>query len=327
MLVQDVTDLARRGWMSAVVAFLPALAFGQTVESIGARAMGLGGAFVAVADDASATWWNPAGLAVGPFVEVATGGGVASRPTDHRALRQWGIGVSTPALGAHYYDVDVLDTIARRPTASPGAGRQEGRVGPLPPSLSFGQFGVTVLHTVFSRVHVGATLKGVRARARGLDFDASETHVDADVGAIGAFGPVRVGLVGRQLFRPRLWRASAPSADLHLERQLRLGVAVDGARLPVDRSAPWLGSLDLDLRAYDTVWGRRRVLAGGAERWWRGTRIGIRAGARVNTTGAHERAAAVGGSVAVVKGVLAEGHVTMGARSERGWSIAARASF
>ena len=29
---------------------------------IGARAMGLGGAFVSIADDASATFWNPAGL-------------------------------------------------------------------------------------------------------------------------------------------------------------------------------------------------------------------------------------------------------------------------
>ena len=29
---------------------------------IGARAIGLGGAFVAIADDASATFWNPAGL-------------------------------------------------------------------------------------------------------------------------------------------------------------------------------------------------------------------------------------------------------------------------
>ena len=29
----------------------------------GARALGMGGAFVGVADDASATYWNPAGLA------------------------------------------------------------------------------------------------------------------------------------------------------------------------------------------------------------------------------------------------------------------------
>ena len=32
------------------------------VTGIGARAIGLGGAFVSIADDASATFWNPAGL-------------------------------------------------------------------------------------------------------------------------------------------------------------------------------------------------------------------------------------------------------------------------
>ncbi len=35
------------------------------------RAPGMGGAFVAVASDSSATWWNPAGLAAGPFVDLS----------------------------------------------------------------------------------------------------------------------------------------------------------------------------------------------------------------------------------------------------------------
>lgn len=36
----------------------------------GARALGMGGAFVAVADDASAAWWNPAGLSFLPYKEI-----------------------------------------------------------------------------------------------------------------------------------------------------------------------------------------------------------------------------------------------------------------
>ena len=45
----------------------------QIVESVGSRALGMGGAFVAVASDSSATWWNPAGLAAGPFLDLAIG--------------------------------------------------------------------------------------------------------------------------------------------------------------------------------------------------------------------------------------------------------------
>jgi len=37
---------------------------------VGARAIGMGGAFVAVADDATAPWWNPAGLIYLPYREV-----------------------------------------------------------------------------------------------------------------------------------------------------------------------------------------------------------------------------------------------------------------
>ncbi len=34
------------------------------------RAQGMGGAFVGVADDATASWWNPAGLATGAYFNV-----------------------------------------------------------------------------------------------------------------------------------------------------------------------------------------------------------------------------------------------------------------
>src|SRR5688500_12796217 len=43
----------------------------QTFETAGARALGMGGAFVAVADDVTAIWWNPAGLATGGFFGLA----------------------------------------------------------------------------------------------------------------------------------------------------------------------------------------------------------------------------------------------------------------
>ncbi len=35
----------------------------QSFDLAGTRAKGMAGAFVAVADDGTATWWNPAGIA------------------------------------------------------------------------------------------------------------------------------------------------------------------------------------------------------------------------------------------------------------------------
>ena len=61
----------------ALAAGQPSLAAGQGVEAVGMRALGMGGAFLAVADDASATYWNPAGLVTGSVfsavAEVAQG--------------------------------------------------------------------------------------------------------------------------------------------------------------------------------------------------------------------------------------------------------------
>lgn len=45
--------------------FAAQVAHAQPITHFGARAMGMGGAFVAVADDASSVYWNPAGLAIG----------------------------------------------------------------------------------------------------------------------------------------------------------------------------------------------------------------------------------------------------------------------
>src|SRR6267143_6224513 len=53
--------------VSFLVVSAPVTARAQRYEDIGVRAQGMAGAFVAVADDATATWWNPAGLATGAF--------------------------------------------------------------------------------------------------------------------------------------------------------------------------------------------------------------------------------------------------------------------
>ena len=72
----------------------------QHFEDVGIRAQGMAGAFVAVADDATATWWNPAGLAHRPsFVDGHCRGGIVRG--------HWGVAFGFPALGLSYYHLNI----------------------------------------------------------------------------------------------------------------------------------------------------------------------------------------------------------------------------
>ena len=67
--------VGRRLLLGCVLLGAPEIARAQGFEAIGIRALGMGGAFVAVADDASATYWNPAGLVTGPVVTAVVEAG------------------------------------------------------------------------------------------------------------------------------------------------------------------------------------------------------------------------------------------------------------
>ena len=62
---------------AAASAILPPGAAAQAFATVGTRAAGMGGAFVGVADDASAIYWNPAGLAAGSYFSLVLDGGNA----------------------------------------------------------------------------------------------------------------------------------------------------------------------------------------------------------------------------------------------------------
>src|SRR4029450_12309789 len=89
MISQLDHRMARRvGFLSLL--FLPCLhghAFSQSFDVIGTRALGMGGAFVAVADDASVTWWNPAGLPNSLILDgIAEGGPGRLTKSDDRPI-------------------------------------------------------------------------------------------------------------------------------------------------------------------------------------------------------------------------------------------------
>lgn len=78
---------------------------------VGVRAIGLGGAFVAVSDDASAGFWNPAGLSQIEAREVsAVYGGLAYSRSFHtlslvQPLSRGGFGVTYLRVGLEGYEL------------------------------------------------------------------------------------------------------------------------------------------------------------------------------------------------------------------------------
>src|SRR5574338_749306 len=87
-------------------------AWAQPFEQAGVRAQGMGGAFVAVADDASAVWWNPAGLASGPFFSLLVGHQRQEEPDS----RVTGFAIGTPPLGLSYMHLRELVPPDRKST-------------------------------------------------------------------------------------------------------------------------------------------------------------------------------------------------------------------
>src|SRR5688572_33179493 len=87
------------------------LVFAQSIETVGSRALGMGGAFVAVASDSSATWWNPAGLAAGPFLDISVGGGFIQQDQSLPAWQDRALwaDLATPPFGVSLYRFRITD--------------------------------------------------------------------------------------------------------------------------------------------------------------------------------------------------------------------------
>jgi F plasmid transfer operon, TraF, protein len=334
----------------ALLSLLSAVpAYGQIIETAGSRALGMGGAFVAVASDSSATWWNPAGLAAGPFVDVSWAGNLVETSEQLPAWRNrtfW-LALGTPPVGLGYYRFRITDIQPFSPAGQIQAGGEARRAGVPVRSLSASQLGVTLVQALVTGVHAGTTLKYVRGTIRGgredslarpsdllaqgeeLDGGRAQGRFDLDVGVIGIAGWLRLGAVVRNVREPEFTAAGltpdAPSTRMRLPRQMRVGAAFDPE---LATGVPLTVAFDADVRAYATPSGPRRTVALGAERWFLAKRVGVRAGGRINTLGAGERSATAGLSLALRGGFYLDGHAVRGGSvDEKGWGLAARVSF
>lgn len=291
------------------------------------RAQGLAGAFVAVADDGSAIYWNPSGLATGDFFSLAVEHQRAAtgerQPLPESRGTATSVFVGTPPLGIGYY---------RLATAVV----QRGAAGTVTAStLTTHHVPITLLQSIGDLVNVGVSLKAVRgvagrgtvpAAGRDAALDAAadlltavQTRFDLDLGLMVRTSRVRAGFVVRNVTEPSFDPPDEAEA-LTLKRQARAGVAVfprEGLTL----------SLDADLTTASVPSGRRRDLAAGAEQRL-GARLIVRGGVRVQTIDDLRPAPAVGGSVALTPLIWVDAQATLGGDDvERGWGLGIRVSF
>jgi hypothetical protein len=323
-----MNDLRVAAVVGLFVAVCPGPALAQQgFSGVGIRAQGMAGAFVAVADDASAVYWNPAGLATGglygltiEWTRLQSGnldGPAGPGPNTQNSSFS---SVGTLPMGLFY---------SRQRTL----GLTSGPSGELVVTrLETFQTGATILQSLAEGVVIGATLKFVRGTlASGLPVDSvagealengrevdgrSSNAFDFDIGVMVTMGMARVGLTSRNLREPRL--RDLAGNETHLQRQTRLGLAV----LPTDGLTL---AMDLELDTVDLRGDLRRMIALGGE-----TRLGgrmmLRAGVQWNLEGTRQLIGAAGASIAIRPGIWLEAFATHSrAADERGFGIGMRA--
>jgi hypothetical protein len=296
-----------RGLLILISLLSANVAFAQS--PIGSRAEGMAGAFVGVADDASAVYWNPAGIATGPIVSAVFGFGVGTDvpepfqtsvdQRDRRAI----LAVSATAIGMAYYRFTAYGLGAAEPAVSTSNSREE--VGRSVHAITVQTAGVSLLQSLTDHIVVAATPKFVR----GADTNA----FDVDAGVMVSANRVRLGLVARNLTTP-----------IDLQRQVRAGAAWGSNWPGISRV---IASADADLTSRVTAAGDRRDVAAGLETWWKTQRLGLRGGLRRSTIGDARAAFAAGVSASLKTGILVDAHVVRGHESERSWGIGLRMFF
>ena len=324
----------------ASVLFTAELASGQAM--VGTRASGLAGAFVGVADDATAVYWNPAGIATGSFVSLAIdfgrGDSVPDRPQtaagQHDTTTM--IAISATAIGLAYYRIGTYGASVAEPAVTALQSREEVRRDVH--GLITSTVGVSLLQSVSEHIVVAVTpklVRGVARRGRSGELDVHEAldtakqlegrasfAFDVDAGAMITAEQFRVGVVARNLTTPSFTVANQPAIEQ--AREVRVGGAWGSGWPGVSRV---MVSIDSDLTSRMTAAGDRRDVAAGLETWWRDQRLALRGGVRRSTRGDARAVVAAGVSAGLTSGMLLEAHVMRGHAAERSWSIGARMTF
>ena len=291
------------------LALVAPAASAQTTSGVGVRAQGMGGAFTAVADDASAWWWNPAGLAGGPFFNALLEFDRPDTSTDDSVR---GFSVAYPALGATYYRFPLRQIRLSTSTETSASIRQDDEA-------ALRVYGATVGQSFGNHFVLGTTLKLLHA-------DDVATNLTFDIGAMAAFGSARFGVVVRDVTEPD-FRSDTGDREFKLQRGARAGFALSSGRRGVVGSATL--SVDADLvTTHDPLRGDERVIAVGTEVWSTKSRIGIRGGLSSNRAVDQGLQVSGGLSFAIRSGTFGEAFISGGGDEVRhGWGVGLRVTF
>ena len=158
----------RRALLTLALLFCASPAAAQHIfESVGERALGMAGAFVAVADDPTAVYWNPAGLVHGQPLGATIGW--------HRS--RFGNPDAAPHPGAQS-GRSSLATLGTWPLGGSYANIETTTLRPAPgttllaETLQTRHYGVTILQSIVSGLVVGSTLYVVWTEQRQEHADA-----------------------------------------------------------------------------------------------------------------------------------------------------------
>jgi len=306
----------------------PRVAEAQAFEAVGTRALGMGGAFVAVADDATASYWNPAGLInvfFSALVDVqrvdARVGSDASGRTTSEELTTFA-SMATSSFGLSYYRLRAWQ-VGRSAGTAPLRSLVTQHLGaavvqPIAPGVTLATVIKVVRGTLAAGVGDGAAGVGALVDlAAGLD-GRTTNRFDLDAGLLVGPGRWQIGLVARNLRQPEF--VAADDLVVRLDRQVRVGASLRP-------TASLVVAVDADLTTSETVAGSRRVVAAGAEQQL--GRLRVRGGGRLNLEAeTPELVGSVGLSLELLETLWLDGQATGGRDDgDRGWGISTRLSY
>jgi hypothetical protein len=207
----------RRAFLTTLMCLLGLASVAQAVNytnevlaiGVGARALGMGGAYVAVADDSTAVYWNPAGLTHVQHMEVAA----IQQGRDDTALN-----FGTNQVGSQYFfmsgaatlpDIGSLGlAVMRFGVGNIDQTTSQGGSGPPNVIGTFSEQDMAVLlgyaHNIGKAFSVGVTAKSlwggtnglVSDPADGITGDANYSYFGADLGILAKFGEMSQSLEG-----------------------------------------------------------------------------------------------------------------------------------